>query len=370
MSKLDRLTISGFKSIREQEIELGPLNVLIGANGAGKSNLIGVFRLLNAIVRQHLQVAVAEAGGANNFLHFGSKRTQELELNFWFDPNGYKVRLRPTAEDSLFFVEEVTYFHERSYKDPYDTLIGAGHVESSLAQAVQKGPSSRIAGHVLSAIQSWKIYHFHDTSTSARVKRTGNVDDNEHLRGDASNLAAFLYRLEKTDPAYYRNIVDTVRLVAPFFDRFNLRRNPLNPETIKLEWKERGSDDYFSGQALSDGTLRFICLATLLLQPKLPATILIDEPELGLHPYAIHLLAEMLQAAATKTQLIVATQSVTLVNQLSPEDLIIVDRKDGESIFSKPTKAEIAGWMDHYSLGELWEKNLLAGRPAPSLSSS
>ncbi len=370
MSKLDRLTISGFKSIREQELELGALNVLIGANGAGKSNLIGVFRLLNDIVNQRLQVAVAAASGANNLLHFGRKRTEELELRFWFDRNGYMARLHPTVEDSLFFAEEVIYFRGQGYKEPYEIPLGAGQTESLLRQTIQKGPRPEIASHVLSAIQSWQIYHFHDTSVSATVKQTGNLDDNEQLRGDAGNLAALLYRLERTDPVYYQNIVDTVRLVAPFFDRFTLRTNPFNPHTIKLEWKERDSDDYFSGQALSDGTLRFICLATLLLQPKLPATILIDEPELGLHPYAIHLLAEMFQAAAKKTQLVVATQSVTLVNQLAPEDVIIVDRKEGESIFSRPTEAEIAGWMDHYSLGELWEKNVLGGRPAPSLSSS
>lgn len=364
MSKLDRLTISGFKSIREQELELGALNVLIGANGAGKSNLIGVFRLLSDIVRQHLQVAVAKAGGANSLLHFGSKQTEELKLKFQFGRNSYEVTLHPTDEDSLYFADETIGYQGQGYHAPWIGPLGTGHKESLLSDEVKRG-SGRVSVYVSDAVQSWKIYHFHDTSVSARVKKTGNLDDNEHLRGDASNLAAFLYRLKKTQRAYYENIVDTVQMVAPFFDRFKLRANPLNPEKIKLEWKERGSDDYFSGQALSDGTLRFICLAALLLQPELPATILIDEPELGLHPYAIHLLAEMFQAAAKKTQLVVSTQSVTLVNQLAPEDVIIVDRKEGESVFSRPTEAEISGWMEHYSLGDLWEKNVLGGRPAP-----
>ena len=220
-----------------------------------------------------------------------------------------------------------------------------------------------IASHVLHAFQSWKIYHFHDTSATAKVKQTGELADNDALRPDARNLAAFLFRLQETQPAAFLNIEDTVRLVAPFFGRFNLRPDRLNPKKIGLEWEEKSSDTYFDAHALSDGTLRFISLATLLLQPELPATILIDEPELGLHPYAVNVLADLFHSASTRTQLLVSTQSVTLVNQLSPEDVVIVDRKGGESEFRRLGEEEIATWLDEYSLGELWEKNVLGGRP-------
>jgi len=166
-------------------------------------------------------------------------------------------------------------------------------------------------------------------------------------------------------PAAFRSIEDAIRMVAPFFGRFNLHSDRLNPTKIRLEWQEKGSDTYFDAHAFSDGTLRVISLATLLLQPELPTIVLIDEPELGLHPYAITVLAGLLRAASTRTQLLVSTQSVTLVNQLSPEEIVVVDRKDGESTFRRLREEEIAGWIDDYSLGELWEKNVLGGRPSP-----
>jgi len=176
-------------------------------------------------------------------------------------------------------------------------------------------------------------------------------------------LAAFLYLLQETQPDYYRQIVETVRLVAPFFNDFVLRPNPFNEDKIQLEWQEKGSDGPFSANYLSDGTLRFICLATLLQQPNLPTTILIDEPELGLHPYAIVVLANMLRSAATQTQVIISTQSVPLVNQFTPEDIIVVDRQDGQSTFERRSTANLEAWLDDYGVGDLWEKNLLGGRP-------
>jgi len=136
-----------------------------------------------------------------------------------------------------------------------------------------------------------------------------------------------------------------------------------NPQSIRLRWKHRGSDDTFDASDFSDGTLRFICLTTLLLQPRLPTIILLDEPELGLHPYALHLLAGMMRAASANTQIIASTQSVTLANQFSCEDLIIVDRVNDASQFRRLDEQELADWLDEYSIGELWEKNIIGGAP-------
>ena len=127
--------------------------------------------------------------------------------------------------------------------------------------------------------------------------------------------------------------------------------------------RERDSDAYFNAHSMSDGTLRFVCLATLLLQPTLPETILLDEPELGLHPYAIRVLAELLQSASATTQVIVSTQSVSLVNQFSPEDLLVVEREAGNTVFKRPKSEDIQNWADDYGLGDLWEKNVIGGRP-------
>lgn len=368
--RLERIKVKGFKSIRELDLPLKPLNVLIGANGAGKSNLISVFRLLNELVNGNLQLYVGKVGGADQLLYFGRTTTQRIEIEVWFTTddslaNGYRCSLIPAAGDKLIFEREETFFHDRRYyAQPLSQSLGEGHQESRLREVAQRGG---VPKHVLKAMQSWTIYHFHDTSDSARVKQTCDLDDNRYLRHDASNLAAYLYLLREKEPEAYRNIVETIRLVAPFFADFDLRPSPLNPNKIKLEWRERNSDAYFDANAISDGTLRFMCLSTLLLQPpdRLPSTILLDEPELGLHPYAIALLANLLRSAAEHTQVIVATQSVTLVNQFEPDDIIVVERRDNQSVFDHLKPAAIHDWLDDYGLGDLWEKNVLGGRPTP-----
>jgi predicted ATPase len=294
-----------------------------------------------------------------------------FKLNF--EPNGYEAVLAPTANDTLYFAREACWFHGPGLPDPHEKELGGGHSETQL------GAQSGIANDVLESIQSWRVFHFHDTSESAPVKQKHALDDNQFLRSDAKNLAAYLYRIREVGKATtgleaevahhyqasYRQIVGAVRLVAPFFDDFVLEPDRLKRDSIQLAWREKGSDEYFTANTLSDGTLRFICLATLLLQPHfhLPTTVLIDEPELGLHPFAIHQLAALIRAAALKTQIIVSTQSVTLMNQFQPEHVIVVDRKDRGSAFRRISPDEVAKWIDDYSLGELWEKNIIGGRP-------
>jgi predicted ATPase len=360
--QLDRIRVRGFKSIREADVKLNALNILIGANGAGKSNFISLFRLLNEIMEQRLQV-YSGAAGSDALLYFGSKTTSAIKINLQFGLNGYKTNLVPSSEGTLIFGEEVCWFHEPGDSKQDTVVLGMGHRETKLYEADQQHRQKSIVNDVVTALKSWKVYHFHDTSDSAKVKQTGELNDNSFFRPDASNLAAFLYMLHERHGDHYRQIVKTIRLVAPFFDDFVLRPSPLNPDKIRLEWREQTSDSYLNAHTLSDGTLRFMCLAVLLLQPDLPSVILIDEPELGLHPYAIVLLAELLQAAAQKTQVIVSTQSVPLINQFAPDDILVVDREDRQSVFKRlaPQKLEI--WLDEYGLGDLWEKNIIGGRP-------
>ncbi|MGB9873200.1 MAG: AAA family ATPase [Anaerolineae bacterium] len=368
---LERMVVQGYKSFRELDLPLERINLLIGANGSGKSNFIQLFQMMNRVVNQGLQTYVAQCGGADQLLHYGRKTTAKMHLEFWFRrdttlANGYAATWIPTAGDNLVFEEEVCYFHDRAhYPQPYQapTPMSFAYPETRLVEWARE---DRVVAHVLKAMQSWKLYHFHDTSDSAKVKQTGDLNDNLFLRPDASNLAAYLYLLRETEPSSYRNIVETVRMVAPFFGDFVLRPSPFNPDRIRLEWQERGSDMLFGPHALSDGTLRFICLATSFLQPpnRLPATIVLDEPELGLHPYAIALLAEMVRSAAEHTQVILATQSVTLVNQFSPENLLVVDRIEGVSYIRRLSAEDLHLWLEEYGLGDLWEKNLIGGRPA------
>lgn len=369
--KLDHIEVSGFKSIRELKLDLGSLNVLIGANGSGKSNFIALFEALNHIVEGRFQLFVAKAGGAESFLYYGQKATDEIQINLAFGQNSYSCTLLPSADESLVFGNEACFFQAKGFPEPYKTWLGSGHKESELSNTADFSPETHwpknVVAHVLESLQSWKVYHFHDTSESAPVKKSRDVNDNIYLRADASNLAAFLYMLKRTKSEYYRAIRDTVRLVAPFFDDFLLRPNPENENMIHLEWREKGSDFPFQAYHLSDGTLRFVCLVTLLLQPQLPSTILIDEPELGLHPYAIAVLASLMRSAAGRTQLIVSTQSVSLVNQFDAEDLLIVERREKdkryETVIERVDSERLSCWLEDYSLGELWEKNVLGGRP-------
>jgi predicted ATPase len=374
MPTLDRIQIKGFKSIHKAELDLGPVNVLIGANGAGKSNFISVFMLLQRMVAGQLQRHVMESGGADALLHFGAKRTSALSLQLHFAPGdfSYRATLAPSSGDRLFFAAEdwartprdwslTVNFSAEPQKE--SSLLGDLHVIGSDTLQTEGADENPLRREIRELLRGGRVYHFHDTSSAAKVKLTGDVGDNEALRSDASNLAAFLFLLKTKHPDSYRRIVSTVRLAAPFFDDFRLRPSPFNEQKIQLEWSEKNSDAYFNAHALSDGTLRFICLATLLLQPELPSLIIIDEPELGLHPYAIQLLAGLVRSASHKAQVILSTQSVTLVNQFTPEELIVVDRKDGASEFRRLSPTDLESWLESYSLGELWEKNVLGGRP-------
>lgn len=354
--QLSRIVLKGFKSIAECDLELGKLNVLIGCNGAGKSNFIGFFRMIQQMLEENLQLFVSRHGGPDTILHFGRKTTKQLEVELYFGNNGYFAIFEPTQDNRLMFTQESFGWMTGKWR------IGGGHFESQASH----GTNTKIDHYILPTMKQWRVYHFHDTSESAYVKQPHGINDNAYLRPDASNLAAFLYLILFFYPESYQRIVKTIRLVAPFFGDFYLRPSPHNNDVIELEWVEQGQDIPFKAHLLSDGTLRFICLATVFLQPPSlqPETIFVDEPELGLHPYAITVLASLIRAAAREKQVIVSTQSVELLNEFDAEDVIVVDRNNGKSSLRRLNEEELHEWLEDYSLGELWKKNIIGGRPA------
>jgi predicted ATPase len=362
------LRIEGFTSIRSAEVQLGDLNVLVGANGSGKSNFIRALELLGRIVDQYLQLFVGLNGGASALLHQPVVEPR-IKISLDAEPRGYGAVLTAAANDQLIFTEETVWLHGEPR--PHQERLGEGHRETRLHDVVaeQRGlpPGSHIpvASYVLDLLAGCRVFHFHDTSVNAPPKRRVSMADNINLRTDGGNLASYLLRLSADGGPAYRQIVTAVRQVAPFFQDFVLE--PDTPDTLLLRWRQVGSDAAFSANQLSDGTLRFICLATLLLSPELPKLLVLDEPELGLHPYAIVELAEMLRLASLRSQVVVATQSVTLMNQFELSDLIVVERRDGASVFSRPDVQKLQAWLADYSLGELWEKNMIGGRPGPEL---
>lgn len=360
MAPLKRLTVRGFKSIRALEgFELRELNVLIGANGAGKSNFISLFRMLPELVEQRLQLFVQEQDGPDGLLFGTRKRTDQIDVELYFGRNAYRFSLRPAASRLVFSREEIWFSGD--VNPDWARSMGSGHGEAQLPDAWK----DQVASFVLEALRSWRVYHLHDTSASAPLRHAQPVRDNLRLKPDAANLAPFLRLLHERFSDHYQRIVSTIRLVAPFFDDFVYREDP--GERVELEWLEQGDPETpRSPRQLSDGTLRFIGLATILLQPDhlQPSTILIDEPELGLHPLALTVLAGLLRQASERRQIIVSTQSVELVNELAPEDVIVVGRKEGASSFERLDAERLEEWLQDYTLGELWKMNVLGGRPS------
>ena len=356
MSAIRTITIQGFRSIAElKELELRPLNILIGANGSGKSNFLGALDLLQTAIRNVTELSeyVSRAGGADSLLHFGATVTPSIRFVVAYQDGGddFSVELRFGAGDGLSprFAVATTPIRKHIVTD------------LNLRQPIVS------TEHFQARLERWLLYHFHDTGLASPLKKTADVHDNHHLRPDGSNLASFLYLLSKKHESSYMQIRRTIRLAAPFFDDFILEPLALNEDKIRLEWRHVGSDAYFDASSLSDGTLRFIALATLLLQPASlrPTLILLDEPELGLHPYAITLLASLLKQASVEYKVIVATQSPILLDHFDPEDVLVAERVDGATGLRRLDDETLKVWLEDYSLGQLWEKNELGGRPSP-----
>jgi len=369
-ASLDKLTIKGFKSIKDLEnFELTNLNVLIGGNGAGKSNFIDFFRLLRAMMelslpgieKASLASYIEDGGGSDDFLYNGPKVTNNIDAELHFGMNGYKFTLSPSTDETFIINGESTLYTGGNSKW---WSLGSGHIKPVLlTEKDGKGLYGKksISYYIYESITSWKIYHFHDSSKTAPMRRSESIYDYSYLRFDGSNIAPFLLHLKESNQSSYFDIIESIRLVTPFFDDFILKPN--KAEKVRLLWNQKGSDYPLKPNHLSDGTIRFICLATALLQPQLPSTIILDEPELGLHPFAIEILAELIKATSKKTQVIVSTQSPALVDCFDVENIIVVNRKNGFSHFERLSKADYTSWIEDYSLGELWRKNIILGGP-------
>ncbi len=392
---LKAVQISGFRSIERTEFLLGRLNVLIGANGAGKSNLISFFKLLYEMRHGRLQNFVGN-WGADALLFCGGKITKRIEacLRFKDGETGnviYRVGLTHTATDSLLLEqegaipegltpEETVEFSGRKMHGSYGEIsvnASRGDIgvtpESNLAVAIKdwrdrdavSQAAARAGEMVVRNVQNWGIFHFQDTSSTAGIRRRCYMQDNQRLRPDGSNLAAILRKLHEGDGAAYRRIRETIQQIAPWFSNFVLEPIKPNETDVMLNWRDRYSDNVFGPHQLPDGALRAMALITLLLQPEkaLPSLIVIDEPELGLHPAAIVVVAGLMKAASLHSQIIVATQSVTLLEEFDAADVIVVDRDDGKSTFTRQDPERLKDWLEEYSLGELWQKNVMGGGP-------
>ena len=375
MTQLSSLRLAGWKSIRDsEEIELRPLNVLIGANGAGKSNLVSFFKAITEMMAGRLQEHIGKTGGAESLLHFGSKVTQVIEVRFRFPADkgeySYGFRWVPNPENALFSAGETLEFAfetlgPKSWEvvETFHPILGKGKPESALNQVMESEfPAAMVIRDLL---RRCRVYHFHDTSLLGPMRRDCLIDANRFLYPDAANLPAMLYLYRERYLRAYRRIIAAVKAVAPFFENFVLEPLRLNPRNIALHWRAKGADYDLGPHQMSDGTLRAIALFTLLLQPEedLPALIVLDEPELGLHPAALAVLADLLKSTARHSQLLIATQSAALVDQFEVEDVITVNLRDGCSTFERQDPKKLKDWLKEYTVSELWARNVIGGGP-------
>ena len=356
--RLNSVVVEGFTSIQSATLALNDVNVLVGANGAGKSNFIRALSVLGRIVDSELGLFVGLSGGANALLNAGQPLSRRIHLEVESAVGGYSAELVPAAGDTLIFSGEPIWRNDTGVTAD----LGRGHRETMLTVPEPVwGPEGAA---IVETLQGCRVFHFHDTSRDAPVKQQGYTADNLSLRADAATS-------RRCCCACGTVIVDATSGSSA---RLTRSRRSSGTSCWSRNWLRTGSGcggskraatRCFPADALSDGTLRFICLATLLGQPELPGLIILDEPELGLHPFAIVQLAGMLRAASRESQVLLATQSVTLMNQFELGDLVVVERRDGASVFERPDPDRLSEWLADYSLGELWEKNLLGGRPQP-----
>ncbi len=349
----DYIEIQGYKSIQYAKVELHPVNILIGANGAGKSNFISFFEFLDNIYNQKLKEYVA-LRGTEKILHKGQKHTQSIHSKISFDNDkiAYSFNIHK-GEEGFIFVKEILWFNNNP-KDiaKYDT------------EAKIKNENLHNANYIRTYLTNLKKYHFHDTSKNSPFTETCHKDNDAYfLYETGKNISAFLYRIKDENPKTYNRIIKTIQSIAPFFSDFFLEPN--SEGLIRLQWQDKYSSTVYGANDLSDGTLRFIALTVLFMQPVTPVFIIIDEPELGLHPSAIAKFAGMVKMVAKKgRKVIIATQSTDFISYFEPEDIITVNQINGESEFKRLKKEDLSVWLEDYTLGELWQRNIITdGQP-------
>jgi len=365
------IEIQNFKSIQHQRVELGNLNILIGQNGAGKSNFISLFKFLERLGEGQLASYIFKSGGIGDFFFRGLENSDQMDLQVQiYSPETetyflYCFSIISDGESYRIDVEKLGSRYQEYASNPYS--INNQKLETILGSPQYYGKYKE-AKFVKDFLSKLKFYHFNDTSENASNRLPQNIDEINSFKPEAENLAPFLLFLRENDFETYYKIVETTKLVFPFFHDFALVESPKAKGKVLLHWKEKGSDYIFNAKQISDGTLRFISLATILAQPPdsqyVPEIIVFDEPELGLHPFAINVLAELLKKAALERQVVVATQSVGLINNFTPKDLLIVERTpEGATEFKRKKDEDLQIWLDDYTLGQLWENNFLGGRP-------
>jgi len=366
MPSIETLTIEGYRSIGAMiGMKFGPLSIVVGANGAGKSNLVSFLRLLQELGHGRLQMLISKMGSADPLFHQGIANTKQIKCDLRSENFRYTLRLQSTDAESLVIRSE--RIGEPADKQSF--VVSDFDSESRLSPAKQSRPlspdetpsfSSELIDDVRKLLRGIRVHHFHDTDASAAMRRSCGIDQTERLHHDGSNLAAVLYDLRTNHPKRFDTILRSLKRIAPFVQDINFSHDKGGVEDrIRIIWTQVGSEYRFNAQHFSDGTIRFLCILVAIFQAKPPGMLVIDEPELGLHPEAVALLAGLLNSASHRMQLVVTTQSPMLLSQFTPDDVITVDQRNGCSDFRRLDGKRLTKWLKDYSLGEIWQKGLM-----------
>jgi len=389
MNIFEKIHVHGFRRLYDVDLKLKPLNVLIGANGCGKTTLLDVFSLLSASASGDLNKTISEYGGvpqnliALNSVSGEGARFIRFELDKFvpdFAPLKYAISLKPRGTSYEIPDELLTMQRDPNKPEPqkYIELIH-GHVsyfdpaqkkllrpewdydpvESALSQVPNmfQEPESFRKG-----LASSTHYHVLDVGRRAPVRLPQPMREAKLPGKDGEDLVSCLYWMREADPDRFEIIEDTLRVGFPGFERLNFP--PVAAGTLAMTWKEKGTTHPFFMHQLSEGTLRFLWLVALLYSPGLTEVTLLDEPEVSLHPELLSILAECLREASNRTQLIVATHADRLVRFLNPEEVVTVDlEEDGTSTFTRADELELEAWLEEYTLDEVWQHGHMGARP-------
>ena len=368
--------IEGYRSIQDTTLELSEdVTLLIGANGSGKSNIIGALELLGRVIDNRFDEHLIRQGGLRAQLHSSARGddAQSVRLEVRSRPqasakhsgamfvNGYDVTLTADDEGTTLLREGVSLHNIDEYEFPKRYPRPLARRSVLREEAEQPGPM-RPVDHIVALVSGVRVFHVDDTGPAAPALQRVDIADDMSVHDDGSNVAAVLLRLKNHDAARYERIVRAVRVVAPFFEDF-----VLEPQDgfVQLRWRQYGLDRVFHGRFLSSGTLRFISLAVVLLQDRRPGVIVLDEPELGLHPAAIAQAAQLMRVAAREAQIVAATQSTALLNHFAVDNIVVVDRQEGQTTAGRPDVKQLEVFLDDYTTGEMWEMSLLGAGPRP-----
>ena len=371
--RINRFSVKGFRSLKDVgTISFPDLAVIIGSNGAGKSNCIKFFEMLSFMLRsQNLSEFVAKNGGADDQLFMGARKTPQMEAEIRIKTergfNDYKFTLTHAASSTggrLMFVDEAFRYSNPDYPGEAPWIqLDSGTSEAGIVDFIQRPDiepgSQKTARIVVNLLKNCMTYQFHDTSTHSFLKQEWDEDDNRFMRSHGGNLAPILLRLKNEDIKRYKLVIRQIQRVLPSFGDFELE--PLHGK-IALRWQHKYGDKTIGAHLTSDGSLRLFCLMTLLnlSSDMLPDVLFLDEPELGLHPHAITLVSEMLRKISQTQQVFVATQSPYLVDCFDLENIIVAQLTEGATHLKTFDQAAYQQWLDdEYQVSDLWLKNII-----------